>query len=841
VVIAKETTLQELLEGSKQYRVPLYQRTYSWGDAQLKRLWDDVEKLADDRQHDPAATHFIGSVVLAPSPGIGPVGVQEYLVVDGQQRLTTLTLLLCAIRDHRQATEGGDHRQRMDELFLTNKYKSPAERPKVVPTQADRPAYEAVLDATPQAGGPDRVGAAYRHFRSQLVRVDDPDDPLDVDRIEGAVIRGLSLVSVTAQPGDNAYRIFESLNNTGLALKQGDLLRNYLFMRLPTSGERVYNGVWLPLQQTLSPDDLELLFWLDLVRTDSRVKQTEIYEQQQRRLERLATEAEVEAEVERFARLGRLLRAVLDPAREDDPGVRLRLQRLREWGTTTVYPLALHLLDLRERGQTDSAAVAQALLVVESFLVRRLLIGRATANINRVLLDVVPSLDEKLPVDEAVHRYLSSGRKYFASDEDVRAALRTVPFYLNGRAPQRALLLRWIEETYDNREPVQADRLTIEHVLPQTLTEAWLEVLSEDAAEDEEPEDLHRELLHTLGNLTLTGYNSPLGNKPFAVKRTTLQASGVAMTRDIAAQERWGRPEILARADRLADRICAYWPAPLAGVRSAGEPAWDVLEAAVAALPAGSWTSYLDLSALIGSHQVPVGQRVANHEMPNAHRIRKSSGAVPPGFRWNDPDRDDDPTEMLQQEGVPVDAQGRADQSRRMRVEELAVLVGLDPAELPDAVPDLGEDDEAASRFQEQLYAAHEPAVAKAVLSVLTAWRDMGGALGYGSADETSVFLMVDQREIRNGGLWPAAIYPSGKFEVVFQWMQYRPPFDDVALREELRQRLNAVPGVDLPAVKLAMRPGFDVALLVDEQSQERLVEALAWFRDAATTVRSAA
>lgn len=835
MVIAKETTLQELLEGSKQYRVPLYQRTYSWGDKQLTRLWADVAKLAEDRQQDPTATHFIGSLVLAPSPGIGPVGVQEYLVVDGQQRLTTLTLLLCAIRDHRQANEGGDHRQRIDELFLTNKYKSAAERPKVVPTQADRPAYEAVLDATPQAGGTDRVGEAYRHFRSQLVRVDDPDDPLDVERIEDAVIRGLSLVSVAAQPGDNAYRIFESLNNTGLALKQGDLLRNYLFMRLPTRGEVVYPGVWLPLQQALSADDLELLFWLDLVRTDSRAKQTEIYQHQQRRLEKLPTEADVEAEVQRFARLGELLRTVLDPAQEADPGVRRRLQRLKDWGTTTVYPLSLHLLDLRERGETDSAAVAQALLIVESFLVRRLLIGRATANINRVLLDVVTEMDPALPVDEAVHRYLSSGRKYFATDDDVRAALTSVPFYLNGRAPQRALLMRWIEDTYDNREPVKAEALTIEHVLPQTLTEAWLEVLSEDAGVDEEPDDLHRQLLHTLGNLTLTGYNSPLGNKPFAIKRPTFQSSGVAMTRDIAAQERWGRPQILARAGALAERICTYWPPPLAGVRAEGEPAWDVLEAAVAALPAGSWTSYLDLAALIGSHQVPVGQRVANHEMPNAHRIRKSSGAVPPGFRWNDADRNENPTEMLRQEGVLVDEQGCADQSRRMRVEELATLVGLDPAELPDAVPDLGEDDGSGHRFIEQLYAAQEPAAADAVMSVLSQWRATGGVLAYGSAEETSVFLMVDEREVHHGGIWPAAIYPSGKFEVVFQWMQYRPPFDDVAVREELRQRLNAIPGVDLPAVKLAMRPGFEVALLADDLASERLLQALSWFRAFAT------
>jgi alkylated DNA nucleotide flippase Atl1 len=683
VVIAKETTLQELLEGSKQYRVPLYQRTYSWGDAQLKRLWDDVEKLAEDRQHDPATTHFIGSVVLAPSPGIGPVGVQEFLVVDGQQRLTTLTLLLCAIRDHRAATEDAQHRERIDDLYLTNKYRPAAERPKVVPTQADRPAYEAVLDTTPQAGGADRVGAAYRHFRQQLVRVDDPDDPLDVERIEDAVIRGLSLVSVTAQVSDNAYRIFESLNNTGLALKQGDLLRNYLFMRLPTRGEVVYSGVWLPLQQALTPDELELLFWLDLVRTDSRIKQTEIYEQQQRRLEPLTTEAEVEAEVERFARLGELWRTILDPTRETDASVRLRLQRLKDWGTTTVYPLALHLLDLRSRGEADSATIAQALLVVESFLVRRLLIGRATANVNRVLLDVVTEMDKDRPVDEAVHRYLSTGRKYFAGDDDVRAALATVPFYLNGRAPQRALLLRWIEESYESKEPVQPGGLTIEHVLPQSPTPAWLDVLAEEVEDDEDPEDLHERLLHTLGNLTLTGYNSALGNSPFDVKRAKLATSGVAMNQEIAAEQRWGKAQILARADRLADRICATWPAPLVGVRAAGEPAWDVLEAAVATLPVGSWTSYKDLAALIGSHQVPVGQRLGDHELPNAHRVLKSRGVVSPGFRWSDPDRTDDPVEMLRLEGVPFDGHGRADQSRRMRVEELAALIGLDPASCP--------------------------------------------------------------------------------------------------------------------------------------------------------------
>ena len=244
---------------------------------------------------------------------------------------------------------------------------------------------------------------------------------------------------------------------------------------------------------------------------------------------------------------------------------------------------------------------------------------------------------------------------------------------------------------------MQAEQLTIEHVLPQTLTEAWLEVLSEDAGEDEDPEDLHEELLHTLGNLTLTGYNSPLSNKPFAVKRATLQTSGVAMTRDIAEQERWGRPEILARADRLADRICAYWPAPLAGVRSAGEPAWDVLEAAVAALPAGSWTSYLDLAALIGSHQVPVGQRVANHELPNAHRVRKSSGACRPGFRWNDPAATTTRRSCCGRRACLSTSTAARTSRAACASRSWRFWSGSTRPSCPSAVPDLGEDDEAAA------------------------------------------------------------------------------------------------------------------------------------------------
>src|SRR5512135_2991054 len=139
MVRAAETSLKELLEGTKQYLVPLYQRTYSWRQPQHERLWEDVLKLAEDRATGQGdATHFIGSLVLAPSPGNGPAGVQQFLVVDGQQRLTTLSLLLCAIRDHRAEAEDPMHRDRVNEQYLINKWKQGNLRAKLLPTQTDR-------------------------------------------------------------------------------------------------------------------------------------------------------------------------------------------------------------------------------------------------------------------------------------------------------------------------------------------------------------------------------------------------------------------------------------------------------------------------------------------------------------------------------------------------------------------------------------------------------------------------------------------------------------------------------------------------------------------------------
>ncbi len=206
----------------------------------------------------------------------------QWLVVDGQQPLTTLSLALAAIRDN-VADAQPDEAERIDEEYLINKRKNGTAYFRLLPTQADRPQSAAHIRGPVENrvdGG--NVGRAYSFFRRKLVEAQAPAAPQDVSRIEQTITYRLTLVAVTAERGDNVHRIFESLNNTGLRLSQADLLRNYLFMRMPTRGEHVYETYWLPLQNSLSNDELEQLMWLHLVLGgDDRVRRQDLYASQQ--------------------------------------------------------------------------------------------------------------------------------------------------------------------------------------------------------------------------------------------------------------------------------------------------------------------------------------------------------------------------------------------------------------------------------------------------------------------------------------------------------------------------------------------------------------------------------
>lgn len=216
--------------------------------------------------------------------------------------------------------------------------------------------------------------------------------------------------------------------------------------------------------------------------------------------------------------------------------------------------------------------------------------------------------------------------------------------------------------------------LTIEHILPQTLSPEWREHLVELG---QEPDAVRDELVHTLGNLTLTGVNAQLSNNPFERKQQLYAHSHLELNRQLPDLPAWGREQILARADELAGRVIDIWPGPLPGYSDVPSGFdWSLINAAVAAIPAGRWTTYGDLAELGGTAPVPVGQHLVNTAgLPNAHRVLGADGTPRPNFRWSDPDDHRDVREVLAGEGVIFGADGAAAAEQRIDAEQRTALI----------------------------------------------------------------------------------------------------------------------------------------------------------------------
>jgi len=719
-------------------------------------------------------------------------------------------------------------------LYLVNKWQQGDDYLRLKPTKADLPSYLACIKSTPDAGGSDEIGSAYRFFRQKLASAQDPEDPFDIALIERAISDNLSLVEITADHDDNVHRIFESLNNTGLKLSQADLVRNLIFMLLPTQGDVVYETIWLPMQQRLTPDQLEDLLYLYLIiGGQERTRRDGIYAGIEKLLEPLkGHETAVETVVRELDRRSRHLRRIVAPEHEPDRRLRAAFDRLTTWGAQVAYPILMVLLDKQERGEIGNDEVVEAVAYIESFLVRRMICAVPTNNLNRIFNALVNQLPTEKELDQGIREVLSRERSYWPNDQALRDAIATKPFYFQGRPLQRQLVLRRLEESFGSREPVDLNKseLTVEHVLPQAPTAEWLSMLAEETEPGEAPEELHKRLVHTLGNLTLTAYNTQLSNNPYERKQDLLRTSNLEMNKRIAATHRWGNREILARAAELAEQAIAIWPAPLDGLALDTGRDWSQLHQMLASLPAGAWTTYGDLAAVIGSHPVPVGTHVASVRVPNAHRVLRNDGMISPNFRWLDSADTRDVREVLLQEGVRLGPDGAADSSQRLSTGDLAHLVGLeveDSANRPTWEDDPLAIEDSHRRFVSQVESRQGRAVTDAVQRLLDDWQSLGGRLAFGKSAETTCSLMWGRE---NKIPWPCNLYPSGSVEVAFKPMSTRPPFDQIRLREEFRQRLNQVHSVEIPVVKLALYPSFPLKVLTDSTAYPVLLEGLEWF-----------
>ncbi|HEY9864986.1 MAG TPA: DUF262 domain-containing protein [Candidatus Obscuribacterales bacterium] len=541
----------QYFNGEKQNLIPLFQRPYTWGEDNWKTLWNDLMVQYD---MGDTGTHFMGAIVSVPARSV-PVGVSKYLIIDGQQRLTTVSLLLCVLRDCLDANSAS----RIQEVYLTNRFREPEDTLKFVPTQVDRDVYRAIaLDRqVPENNKDVRMAAAYHFFRDKLLKGTDlNDDPIDISKVLTTLEQRLQVVMINLGEDDDPYLIFESLNFKGEPLTQADLVRNYLLMRfrhsISTGGEqeRVHSKYWIPLEKRLKSDLPEFLRHYTMKDGDN-IKQGGIYAAIKTKLKNMdATEA-VEAEAQSMLRFGEFYARFLFPDQEETTSISECLENINELQVTTSYPLLLRLFDACQTGHLIDVELEKCLKLIESFVVRRAVCKIPTNSLNKLFIQLAKNFPEA-DHTKWLQRSLSSSRR-FPKDAEFDIAFIKQPQY--GSRITRFILCR-LEQSFKHKETVDLSKVTIEHVMPQTMNQEWKDELGAEA------EKIHNTWLDTFGNLTLTGYNSELGNLPFSEKKAKLQNTHIELNRWILQQENWRVPEIEERAKSLLLIANKIWLSP---------------------------------------------------------------------------------------------------------------------------------------------------------------------------------------------------------------------------------------------------------------------------------------
>jgi uncharacterized protein with ParB-like and HNH nuclease domain/predicted transport protein len=559
-VKATEAKLLGFLQKSPQFVIPIYQRTYSWTDKQCRQLWEDIVRAGSS---EAIAVHFIGSIVYV-EQGLSQITHQApLLVIDGQQRLTTVSLLIEAL-----ARAVGDHEPvdgfsaaKLRHYYLSNPLESGDRYYKLLLSQTDNASLKAVIKNTEQPKESSlRITQNFALF-AELLAAQKAD--------LASVCRGLAkLVVVDIALGrdqDNPQLIFESMNSTGKELSQADLIRNFILMGLePDLQTRLYEDYWRLMEQDFGQEaygtqfDSFMRHYLT-VRTGDIPREREVYDAFKDYSRTTAVrEAGIEALVKGIRVFARYFCA-LALGREQDRVLSEAFHDLRELKVDVAYPLLLELYDDYMNDFLSAEDFAAAVRLVEAYVFRRAICAIPTNSMNKTFATFRKALrkDRYLESIRAHFLMLPSYRR-FPTDEEFRRDLHTRDLY-NFRS--RSYWLRRLEN-HGRKERVPLDEYTIEHILPQNpdLSAAWRTQLGE------EWQRVQQQWLHTLGNLTLTGYNAEYGDRPFAEKRDMtggFKQSPLKLNARLGEIETWNEGAIQARAGWLADQALSVWTAPV--------------------------------------------------------------------------------------------------------------------------------------------------------------------------------------------------------------------------------------------------------------------------------------
>jgi uncharacterized protein with ParB-like and HNH nuclease domain len=568
---ASETSLRNLLEGAKQFQIPLFQRPYSWKKENWETLWEDLMSLYND---EVKGFYFLGPIVTQSVPGTAE-GISPFIVIDGQQRLTTLTIVLAALRNYLKKSDS-EKAEEVHNLYLINQYKKGDDIYKILPTQDDREVYKSIIQSKKikDLKKEGQIYEAYKFFDSKLKKPD-PDEEvlLDYSKFRSILLERLVLVNITSDDGDNPYLIFESLNNKGEELTQADLVRNYIFMKLsPEERDEIYKTEWLPLQDSFKTnmenkgyaDELTNAFWFYLRKDGEAVNQKEVYKAIKKRFDEAAKSAEkpelgIKAELQKLIKFTNYYQRLNFYEKEPEPRLRYWFERLMRLDFTTCYIFLISIYHEYEEESLSIEEFEEILRYLESYFVRRLFAKISTKTLGMVFNNLYSEVKKENSTDlvnglrKALKGYDKT--KVWPDNDAFRQGIITESVYTKNLNDRTKLILESLESSL-TKEKVKPDNLSIEHIMPQTLTKEWKTMLGVNHAAT------HKKWLHTLGNLTLTGYNSELSNKPFEDKLSRLKDSNVTLNQYFrkVKVDVWNEEEIKSRAEYLADIAIKVWP-----------------------------------------------------------------------------------------------------------------------------------------------------------------------------------------------------------------------------------------------------------------------------------------
>ena len=554
---AKETSLPKFLNAPKQFIIPVYQRTYSWKRQQCVKLWDDIVRIGSD---DENTGHFIGSVVYIEKGIYNVTAVPELLVIDGQQRLTTITLLVAALAKviEEQELDIGISSKKLRNYFLFNSDEEGDLLYKLVLTRGDNPTLKKVLKSLDPGESPSpRLLDNFRLFYDRMA-----SGKYDLRKLYQGLQKLIIVDIALDRSHDNPQLIFESLNSTGLDLSQADLIRNYVLMGEETKEQnRLYEDYWRPMELRFGYDHASLFdsFMRDFLtlKTGDIPKVKEVYEEFKKYVHSQGQGFSIETllkEIHTYS--GYYVNFAL--LKEPDAELLDAFQDIKTLRVDVSYPFILELYIDFKGGILEKEEFIQILRMVESYVFRRAICGIPTNSLNKTFQTFGKHIHKSDYLDSVKAEFINkSTYRRFPTNSELEQELKVRDVY-NFRS--RGYLLDKLENN-GRKERVKVDEYTIEHIMPQNknMSKEWREALGENW------ELIHEKYLHTIGNLTLTGYNPELSDRPFTVKRDMeggFKDSPIRLNRSLATKSEWNDEKILERSEELASKVANIWKYP---------------------------------------------------------------------------------------------------------------------------------------------------------------------------------------------------------------------------------------------------------------------------------------